>query len=50
MRALNEWEQERGVKVAEERRPAVIAILYDYLQRSDEDSPEALSVVFRALG
>lgn len=49
IRALSEWEEERGVKVAPERRPAVIAVLYDYLHNADGDT-SALSVVFRALG
>lgn len=50
MRALREWEGERGVEIAEERRPAVIAILYDYLQGAAGDAKDAMSVVFRALG
>lgn len=47
MRALAEWETERGVKVDDERRPAVIAVLYDYLQSGKEDQVE---VLLRALG
>jgi hypothetical protein len=51
IRALSEWEVERQVKVAEDRRPAVIAILYDYLQNADVDGgEEAMAVVLRALG
>jgi hypothetical protein len=51
IRALNKWEVERQVKVAEDRRPAVIAILYDYLQNADVDGgEEAMAVVLRALG
>jgi hypothetical protein len=47
MRALDEWEVERGIKISKERRPAVIAILYDYLQKGNKD---AVDVVLRALG
>lgn len=47
IRALTEWEQERHFKVADDRRSAVIAILYDYLQ---EDGEDAMDVVLRALG
>lgn len=50
MRALQEWEQERSVKIAEERRPAVIALLYDYVQNAEGDAKDAMAVVFRALG
>lgn len=51
IRALSEWEIERNVKVDPARRPAVIAILYDYLQNSvEEESQEAMSMVLRALG
>lgn len=47
IRAVDEWELERGIKIDKERRPAVIAILYDHLQRGGE---EQMSVVLRALG
>lgn len=52
IRALAEFETERGVKISEERRPAVIAILYDYLQSSPEleEGEKAMGVVLRALG
>jgi hypothetical protein len=51
IRALNEWEIERNVKVNSDRRPAVIAILYDYLQNAEEEGgEEAMAVVLRALG
>lgn len=47
MRALDEWEQERGIKVAPERRSAVISVLYDYLVRGEM---KELGRVFKALG
>ena len=50
IRALSEWESERGVHVSDERRPAVIAVLYEYLQNHEEDGEQAMSVVLRALG
>lgn len=52
IRALTEWEVEKGVKVSHERRPAVIAILYDYLQNAPElaEGEKAMAVVLRALG
>jgi Mu DNA-binding domain len=51
MRALTEWEAERDITVAPERRPAVIAILYDYLQDAEAgEGAEAMAVVLRALG
>lgn len=36
VRAVTEWEAERGVKISDERRPAVIAVLYDYLKKAEE--------------
>jgi hypothetical protein len=50
IRALGEWEVERGLKVSEERRPAVIAVLYDYLQKAEGEGTEAMALVLRALG
>lgn len=47
MRALSEWERERGIKIEEGRRSAIISILYDYLIRGE---PEELGRVFKALG
>ena len=47
MRALDEWEQERGVKVMGERRIAVISVLYDYVVRGEESE---LARVFKAIG
>lgn len=47
MRALDEWEQERGVRVVPERRAAVISVLYDYLVRGEADE---LTRVFKAIG
>lgn len=50
IRALAEWEAEKGIRVSDERRPAVIAILYDYAQRSfGTDGGSAMAVVLRAL-
>ncbi len=50
MRALSEWERERHTKVADDRRSAIVAILYDYLQSAEDNGEEAMSVVLRALG
>lgn len=50
MKALNEWEQSRGLTVAQERRPAVVAVLYDYLVKSEGESSDEIAVVLRALG
>lgn len=52
IRALTEWEAERSIKVPDDRRPAVIAILYDYLQNAPElnEGEKAMAVVLRALG
>lgn len=50
IQALGEWETTRNVSVAAERRPAVIAVLYDFLVKSDADGAEGLDVVLRALG
>ncbi len=36
VRAVSEWEAESGMKINEERRPAVIAVLYDYVKKSEE--------------
>lgn len=47
IRALDEWEKERGVKVSEDRRPAVISVLYGFLERGDD---EELAVLLKALG
>lgn len=50
IRALGEWEVERGVKVSDERRPAVIAVLYDYLQKAEGEGTDAMALMLRALG
>lgn len=51
IRALSEWEKERGIQVDPERRPAIVAILYDYLQDAEAGAgAEAMAVVLRALG
>jgi hypothetical protein len=47
MRTLDEWEQGRGIKIAPDRRPAVISVLYDYLERGEEAE---LARVLKALG
>lgn len=50
-RALYEWEAERDVQVDPERRSAIIAILYDYLQGAEAGQGEdAMELVLRALG
>lgn len=50
IKALAEWETTRNLSIAAERRPAVIAILYDYLVKSEEEGGDGMEVVFRALG
>jgi hypothetical protein len=52
IRALDEFEAERGIKVSAERRPVVIAILYDYLQSAPEmqEGEKAMAMVLKALG
>lgn len=47
MRALSEWEQERGITIEQSRRSAIISVLYDYLVRGEA---EELGRVFKALG
>ena len=49
MRALTEWESTRNVTISAERRPAVVAVLYDYLVQSEGEVTSAMEVVFRAL-
>lgn len=51
MRALFEWERERDIKVADDRRPAVIALLYEHLEGIEaEEAQEAMAMVLRAVG
>lgn len=52
MRALSEWELERNLVVNAERRPAVVALLYDYLVKAQAEGKgtEALDIVLRAIG
>lgn len=50
IKALNEWETTRNLSISAERRPAIIAILYDYLVKSEEEGGDGIEVVFRALG
>lgn len=49
IRAVDEWERTRNATIAAERRPAVIAVLYEFLVRSNGQE-DALDVVLRALG
>lgn len=37
VRALDEWEAERGVKVSSERRAIVLNFLYDYLRKGGSE-------------
>lgn len=52
MRALSEWEVERGLTVSADRRPAVVALLYDYLVKAEAEGKglEAIDIVLRAIG
>ncbi|MGO4380341.1 DNA-binding protein [Pseudoduganella sp. RAF53_2] len=50
IRALTEWEKERNIQVSADRRPALIALLYEYLQNHLEEGPDAMQRVLRALG
>lgn len=50
IRALTEWEQERNVQVSPERRPAVIALLYEYLEAHLDEGADAMQRVLRAIG
>ena len=47
MRTLDEWERERGLTINAERRPAVISLLYDFLERNEGKDMETL---LQALG
>lgn len=47
MRTLDEWERDRGISMAPDRRAAVISVLYDYLARGEESE---LARVLKALG
>lgn len=49
IKALEEVEERQGVRIAAERRPAVIAVLYQFLVKSESQGTEALDVVLRAL-
>jgi len=48
--ALAGWEQKRNIQITPERRSAVIALLYEYLETHSEEGPEAMERVLRALG
>jgi len=52
VRAVSEWEAERGVKISEDRRPAVIAVLYDYVKKAQETGDADLGIerFLKALG
>jgi hypothetical protein len=49
IQAVNEWEDENNLDIAPERRSAVIAFLYDYLQKSGDDGERALNEALRAI-
>ena len=48
--ALARWEATRNVKVPDDRRSAVIAILYDILVADESISEDRMATVFRAVG
>lgn len=48
VRALDEWEQERGVKVSSERRAVVLNFLYDYLRKGGNEG--VLDEFLKAVG
>ena len=52
VRAVSEWEAERGVKISDDRRPAVIAVLYDYVKKAEESGEAELGIerFLKALG
>jgi len=52
VRAVSEWERERGVKISDDRRPAVIAVLYDYVKKAEESGEAELGIerFLKALG
>ena len=47
--ALSRWEATRNVKVPDDRRSAVIAILYDILVVDESISEDRMATVFRAV-
>ncbi|MYM80568.1 hypothetical protein GTP44_01160 [Duganella sp. FT50W] len=50
IKAVDKWEQTRDAKIDPERRPAVIAVLYEFLSKSENAGDAAIDVVLRALG
>ncbi|MFZ6644456.1 hypothetical protein ACO0LO_01965 [Undibacterium sp. TJN25] len=50
VKALTDWEVARGKPVSDERRPAVIAVLYDYIVSHPGKEQEGLATVLRAIG
>ena len=50
IKAVDEWEKTRDAKIDAERRPAVIAVLYEFLVKSEGAGDAAIDVVLRALG
>lgn len=52
IRAVSEWEEERGIKIDEARRPAVIAVLYDYVKKAEEagEGTAGIDRFLKALG
>lgn len=49
IKALETWESTRQLAIAAERRPAVIAVLYDFLVKSEDEGTDGIDVVLRAL-
>ena len=50
IQALDEWEATRNISIPTDRRPAVIAVLYDFLVKSNGEGSTGIDVVLRALG
>lgn len=49
IKAVTEWEDENNLDIDPERRSAVIAFLYDYMQKSGDDGEQALNEALRAI-
>lgn len=50
VRALKEWEEARHIKVADDRRSAIVAVLYNHLMEAEGEGEDTMSVVLRELG
>lgn len=52
VRAVSEWEAEHGVTISADRRPAVIAVLYDYVKKAEEagEGDAGIKMFLKALG